>query len=170
MTACKTAADYRSVCDGAERTVGEPDERAHWALPHHQRPGAPPNAAGVRNALARLPQTQGLKNAGAVRSHLDAHMSEIRGASERAAELDPYVLDLVAKATEFAKAGRALSAKNEKLLRTALGMIEDALASIAAVEEEVAEETKADESEPRADSPNAWIAEALASVEAIAPA
>lgn len=76
MKACKTASDYRAICAG-ERSEGEPDERAHWALPHHKRPGSPPNAAGVRNALARLPQTEGLKNKGAAKRHLDGHMSSI---------------------------------------------------------------------------------------------
>jgi HK97 family phage prohead protease len=80
MSSAKTASDYRAICAG-ERTAGEPDERAHWALPHHKSPGSPPNAAGVRNALARLPQTQGLKNASAARAHLQRHMSEIGGES-----------------------------------------------------------------------------------------
>jgi len=34
MGQCSSAADYRSICAG-ERTVGEPDQRQHWALPHH---------------------------------------------------------------------------------------------------------------------------------------
>ena len=76
MAACETAADYRAICAG-ERTVGEPDERQHWALPHHKRPGAPPNAAGVRNALARLPQTRDLANPEGARRHLEAHMRVI---------------------------------------------------------------------------------------------
>lgn len=75
MGQCSTAADYRSICAG-ERTTGEPDERQHWALPHHYL-GRGPNAAGVRNALARLPQTQGLANRSAAESHLNRHMSEI---------------------------------------------------------------------------------------------
>jgi hypothetical protein len=68
----------------------------------------------------------------------------------------------------FAKAGRSLSAKNEQLLRTAMSMIEQALTSIAAVQEEVAEEgeAKADDSEPRAESQlNADLFKAIASVE-----
>jgi phage head maturation protease len=88
MSSAKTASDYRAICAG-ERSAGEPDERAHWALPHHKSPGAPPNAAGVRNALARLAQTQGLKNAGAARSHLEAHMATIRNASENRAPAAP---------------------------------------------------------------------------------
>jgi phage head maturation protease len=87
MTSAKTAADYRAICAG-ERSVGEPDERAHWALPHHKSPGAPPNANGVRQALARFGQTEGLKNAGAARAHLEAHMATIRNESENRAPVE----------------------------------------------------------------------------------
>jgi HK97 family phage prohead protease len=69
MTRATTAADYRAICAG-ERTTGEPDERSHWALPHHKSPGGPANAAGVRAARARFDQTQGLKNREAARNHL----------------------------------------------------------------------------------------------------
>jgi HK97 family phage prohead protease len=76
MSACTTAADYRAICAG--RKAGPADERGSWALPHHKRPGAPPNAAGVRNALSRLPQTQGLTNREAARRHLEAHLRTIQ--------------------------------------------------------------------------------------------
>lgn len=72
MSACSSAADYRSICAG-EHSHGSPDERAHWALPHHKSPGAAPNRAGVNNALSRLPQTQDLANRQAAESHLQAH-------------------------------------------------------------------------------------------------
>jgi HK97 family phage prohead protease len=76
MRECETAADYGKICAG--KKAGDPSLRASWALPHHYLSKAPvPNAAGVRNALARLPQTQGLTNAGQARSHLEAHMSQI---------------------------------------------------------------------------------------------
>jgi HK97 family phage prohead protease len=75
MGECSSAADYRSICAG-ERSVGEPDERQHWALPHHYL-GRGPNASGVRNALSRLPQTEGLTNRDAAESHLQSHMSDI---------------------------------------------------------------------------------------------
>jgi phage head maturation protease len=81
MSSAKTAADYRAICAG-ERSVGDPDERQHWALPHHKSPGAPPNAAGVRAALARFSQTEGLKNAGAARSHLEGHMASFQNESD----------------------------------------------------------------------------------------
>jgi signal peptide peptidase SppA len=84
MGQCETASDYRSICAG-EKTVGEPDERQHWALPHHYL-GKGPNAAGTRNALSRLPQTQNLKNREGAQRHLDAHMREIN--PESSAETD----------------------------------------------------------------------------------
>lgn len=67
---------FRGICAG-EKTSGDPSTQAHWALPHHYHPGDPPNAAGVRNAMSRLPQTQGLANAEAAHSHLQAHMHAI---------------------------------------------------------------------------------------------
>lgn len=79
MSACTSASDYSSICAG--RKAGPADERGSWALPHHAHPGGPPNAAGVRNALARLPQTQGLTNEAAARRHLEAHMSTIQNAT-----------------------------------------------------------------------------------------
>jgi len=72
MSACSSASDYRSICAG-EHTAGSPDERQHWALPHHSSPGAAPNRAGVNNALSRLPGTQDLANRSAAEKHLQAH-------------------------------------------------------------------------------------------------
>jgi ATP-dependent protease ClpP protease subunit len=69
------AAFFKAICAG--RRSGPPDERGSWALPHHYKPGAAPNAAGVRAALGRLNQTQGLTNKDAAKSHLQAHMRAI---------------------------------------------------------------------------------------------
>lgn len=81
MSACSEAACYRAICAG--RKDGPAEERGSWALPHHKRPGSPPNAAGVRDALSRLPQTQGLTNAEVARRHLEAHMRAIQAQSGR---------------------------------------------------------------------------------------
>src|SRR6266508_5343107 len=82
------ASCYNAICAG--KKSGDPNLQSSHALPHHKAPGDPPNAAGVRNAMARLPQTQGLTNAGAARSHLEAHMSSIQGQSGRLMhEIDP---------------------------------------------------------------------------------
>lgn len=86
MTACSDAACYRAICAG--RRAGDPSLRSSWALPHHKRPGSPPNAAGVRNSLSRLPQTQGLTNREEARRHLEAHMSAIQGSQSNAADPD----------------------------------------------------------------------------------
>lgn len=75
MGMCSSAADYRAICAG--HTDGDPSLRSTWKLPHHTSPGAPPNAAGVRNALSRLPQTQGLTNRAAAQAHLESHMNAI---------------------------------------------------------------------------------------------
>lgn len=90
MGMCSGAADYRAICAG-EHNAGEPDQRQHWALPHHylEGPGSArgPNADGVRNALARLPQTQDLANRERAQSHLDAHMQEINPSASSAKSL-----------------------------------------------------------------------------------
>lgn len=85
MSACSDAACYRAICAG--RKAGEPDQRSSWALPHHKRPGSPPNANGVRNSLARFSATQGLTNTEAARRHLEAHMRSIQ-AGANAAKVD----------------------------------------------------------------------------------
>ena len=69
------AAWYAAICAG--KRSGDKSTQAAWALPHHYKPGAPPNAAGVRNALARISQTQGLVNKDAAQSHLESHMKDI---------------------------------------------------------------------------------------------
>lgn len=70
------AAAFRSICAG-EHNAGGPSQRQHWALPHHKHQGSAPNAAGVRNCLSRLPQTQDLKDIQAAQDHLEAHMRAI---------------------------------------------------------------------------------------------
>lgn len=92
MGMCESAADYRSICAG-EHTVGTPDERQHWALPHHFL-GEGPNADGVRNALSRLPQAENLSNRDAAQAHLDAHMTEIQGEQQQSMPIEARTLDL----------------------------------------------------------------------------
>lgn len=88
MAACNSASDYDSICAGV-RSVGEPGERQHYALPHHYL-GKGPNADGVRAALSRLSQTDNLTNATQARSHLEAHMSQIN--PQKAEELDDILV------------------------------------------------------------------------------
>ncbi|HMH90729.1 MAG TPA: HK97 family phage prohead protease [Streptosporangiaceae bacterium] len=79
MSACSgsgtPASCFASICAG--KKAGDTSTQGAWALPHHKHPGDAPNAAGVKSALARLPQTQGLTNAAAAKKHLEAHMSVI---------------------------------------------------------------------------------------------
>jgi HK97 family phage prohead protease len=77
------AAAYGAICAG--KKSGDPALQSSWALPHHMHPGSPPNAAGVRNALSRLPQTQGLTNKQAAQAHLEAHMKVISPPAAKAA-------------------------------------------------------------------------------------
>jgi ATP-dependent Clp endopeptidase proteolytic subunit ClpP len=72
MAKCHSASDFRSICAG-EHTTGEPDTQAHWALPHHNSPGAGPDKGGVVAALGRWNQTENLKNKQGALSHLKAH-------------------------------------------------------------------------------------------------
>lgn len=74
------ASCFKAICAG--RRDGDASEEKTWALPHHDAPGDGPDPAGVRNALSRLPQTQGLINAGAAKKHLQAHLNAMRAAGD----------------------------------------------------------------------------------------
>lgn len=78
MGMCSTTADYRSI-SAAEHTAGTPEERQHWALPHHYL-GKGPNEAGVRAALSRVGQVQDITDAerASARNHLEAHLAEMK--------------------------------------------------------------------------------------------
>lgn len=67
---------YRAICAG-EKTTGDPATQAHWALPYRYTPDSPPNAAAVRNALARLSQTHNLKNPEETRAKLETILKKI---------------------------------------------------------------------------------------------
>ncbi len=76
MTECQSAADYNKICAG--KKAGDPALRSSHALPHHYLSKHPdPNEGGVRAALQRFDQTQGLTNSGEAKSHLEAHMKQI---------------------------------------------------------------------------------------------
>ena len=95
MSACAKADDpaaaYAKVCAG--KRDGDPALQSTWALPHHQTPGAPPNADGVRNSLSRLPQADGLANADAAHAHLQAHMDDIHAAEGQRSEEEPQTVE-----------------------------------------------------------------------------
>ena len=68
------AATYKQICAGTR--AGDPSKQDSWALPY-KYPGKGPNAAGVRNALSRLPQTDDLTNADAAKSLLQRLMKQV---------------------------------------------------------------------------------------------
>lgn len=69
------AAALSAICAG--RKAGPADEEGSYALPYKKTPSSPPNAAGVRNALARLPQTEGLVNEAEAKKTLQAAMKQV---------------------------------------------------------------------------------------------
>ena len=77
---------YNGICAG--KKAGDPSTQEAHALPHHYKPGDPPNANGVRNSLSRIGQTQGLTNKAAAQAHLDGHMTAIKAAKESGRPVD----------------------------------------------------------------------------------
>ena len=69
------AAFYAGICAG--RKDGDKATQAAWALPYKYHPGDAPNAAGVKNALARLPQTEGLTNEAEAKATLQKAMKQV---------------------------------------------------------------------------------------------
>ena len=69
------AAFYAGICAGEKS--GDKSTQAAWALPYKYHPGDAPNAAGVKNALGRLPQTEGLTNAAEAKTKLQGLMKKI---------------------------------------------------------------------------------------------
>lgn len=82
MTACNGAADYGAIC-AAEHTTGVPDERQHWAFPHHFLATAGrakgPNEGGVTAGLQNVKKAQNITDAERASglAHLQDHMKEI---------------------------------------------------------------------------------------------
>jgi len=69
------AAFYKGICAG--RKAGDPANQSSWALPYKYHPGDPVNAAGVKAALSRLPDTEGLTNAAEAKATLQAAMKQV---------------------------------------------------------------------------------------------
>lgn len=84
------AAFYKGICAG--RKAGDPSTQDAWALPYKYSPSSPPNAAGVRNALARLGQTQGLTNEAQARSTLEKAMKAVNPDYDPDDLIDPGLL------------------------------------------------------------------------------
>ncbi len=84
---------YRGICAG--KKTGDPTTRNAWALPYKYHPDDPPNAAGVRNALARLGQTQGLLNKTEAQETLETAMGNINPDYKPGDQLDGGLLSAV---------------------------------------------------------------------------
>lgn len=84
------AAFYKAICAG--KKSGDPSKQSGWALPYRYTPDSAPNAAAVRNALARLDQTQGLTNKDKARAKLQKLMKKINPEYETSNSINPNVL------------------------------------------------------------------------------
>jgi ATP-dependent Clp endopeptidase proteolytic subunit ClpP len=84
------AAFYKGICAG--RRAGDPSTQAAWALPYKYSPSSPPNAGGVRAALARFSQTQGLTNSGEAKATLERAMKQVNPDWEPDDEMDTELL------------------------------------------------------------------------------
>ena len=69
------AAFYKGICAG--KKDGNPAVQSSWALPYKYAPGDPPNAGGVKAALGRLSQTEGLTNEADAKKTLQAAMKVV---------------------------------------------------------------------------------------------
>lgn len=69
------AAFYKAICAG--KKAGDPTKQSSWALPYRYTPSSAPNAAAVRNGLARIDQTQGLINKAKALAKLQKLMRKI---------------------------------------------------------------------------------------------
>jgi HK97 family phage prohead protease len=93
MKTCSNAAEFRKIA--FERANdSDPDTAAHWALPHHPRPGAGPDSAGVAAALAALHGGRGgapdlKQSVTSVENHLQGHQAESSSAGDRAEGTSP---------------------------------------------------------------------------------
>lgn len=85
------AAFYRAICAG-EHNSGDPATQAHWALPYKYTPSSPPNADGVKAALAALGGARGgvqdLKDPEGSKKKLEGLMKEINPDYEPSDDLD----------------------------------------------------------------------------------
>lgn len=81
---------YAGICAG--KKSGDKSTQAAWALPYRYSPSSAPNAAAVRNALARIDQTQGLTNKAEAQSLLEGLMKKINPDYKPDDSIDPAAL------------------------------------------------------------------------------
>jgi ATP-dependent Clp endopeptidase proteolytic subunit ClpP len=81
---------YAGICAG--RKAGDPDKQGSWALPYKYHPGDAPNAAGVKAALSRISQTDGLTNKAEAQALLERLMKQVSPDHEPDNSIDPGLL------------------------------------------------------------------------------
>lgn len=86
------AAFYNGICAG--KKAGDPATQAAHALPYKYHPGDGPNAAGVRNCLARFDQTEGLTNATEAKATLEKALKEVQAAEAENKKSAPTVAQI----------------------------------------------------------------------------
>lgn len=101
---------YAGICAG--RKSGDPSTQDGWALPYRYTPSSPPNAGAVRDALSRLPQTDGLTN----KAEAEAHLKRLMGQINPNYEADPS--GLVFDCNDIAEAFSV-----DEVKRTITGMV-----------------------------------------------
>ena len=92
LRTCSTASQFRQIAF-ERNNDSDPDTAAHWALPHHPRPGAGPDSAGVAAALAALHGGRGgapdlVQSAVTVEAHLQGHQAESSSVGSRVSTPD----------------------------------------------------------------------------------
>lgn len=81
------AAFYQGIC--AARKAGDPKDKESYDLPYRYSPSSPPNAAGVRAALSKLPHIDGLTNRSDAQTALNSLFEQVQTAEKgRASALD----------------------------------------------------------------------------------
>lgn len=150
LQSCSTAADFKKIAFERNNDSAD-DTAAHYALPHHQSPGADADPQGVASALGALnggrsgsPMTDSdfkTQTVAEVRTHLENHRDAAAGKSLGTVTVDvvPVIHEPVDETGE--KAGRVLSKANESKLRSAA----DALITAAEAIKSVLDTVVADE-------------------------
>lgn len=112
------AAFYNAICAG--KKAGDPKTQAAHALPYKYTPSSAPNAAGVKAALSRLPQTDGLTNKAEAQSKLEGLMKTIQAAKSEKSSPRMSVRALRAQHSNETPSGQARMAAFPSKMRANL--------------------------------------------------
>jgi HK97 family phage prohead protease len=121
MRTCSNSGEFRKIAF-ERNNDSDPDTAAHWALPHHPRPGAGPDSAGVAAALAALHGGRGgapdlKQSVTSVENHLQAHQSEASSVDAGKATVDE------ARLTWLREIQRRYEQQGEELALEAVRMV-----------------------------------------------